>query len=294
MSYLSAAADAPPRIAVWQRLLARLPDGLIYGIAAAAGWFLFRVVRFRRAICAANMARCFPLLPALERDRLLAKHYREMSGVALETFKLAVFTGEDLRRRVQLVNPDEMFAQLQRGQNLLLLNAHQGNWEWLLQRMALEFPRFVCAYKPIRNARLDANMLALRGRFGARLVPAKGLLRALRRTDSPHVTGLVADQMPLSSPTRVWVDLLGVQTAFYPGPGEIAGRYGYSGWFLAMQRVANGRYQATFHALCAPDERLPAEEFTRRYAQALGDQLRRAPSDWAWGHRRWKLEPPTP
>jgi KDO2-lipid IV(A) lauroyltransferase len=292
MSYLSAATDAPPRVAGWQRLLARLPDRVMYGIASGVGWFLFSVMRFRRAIGVANMARCFPSLPAAERERLLAKHYREMTGVALETFKLAVFDGEDLRQRVQLVNPDEVFAQLQRGDNVLLLNAHQGNWEWLLQRMALEFPRFVCAYKPIRSARLDADMLSLRGRFGAQLVPAKGLLRALRRTANPHVTGLVADQMPRSSPTRVWVDLLGQQTAFYPGPGEIAGRYGYSGWFLAMQRMGDGRYQVTFHPLCEPGERLPAEEFTRRYAQALGDQLRRAPSDWAWGHRRWKLQPP--
>lgn len=265
----------------------------MYSLATVIGWFLFHVARFRRATGTANMARCFPELPAAERERLLAQHYREMTGVALETFKLAVFDGADLRQRVQLIDPEGVFEQLRRGDNVLLLNAHQGNWEWLLQRMALEFPRFVCAYKPIRNARLDADMLALRGRFGAQLVPAKGLLRALRRTGKPHVTGLVADQMPHSSRNRVWVDLLGQQTAFYPGPGEIAGRYGYSGWFLAMQRVADGRYQVTFHALCAPGELLPAEEFTRRYAQALGDQLRRAPSDWAWGHRRWKLKPPT-
>ena len=39
-------------------------------------------------------------------------------------------------------------------------------------------------------------------------------------------------------------------------------------------------------------EKLDPTEFTRRYAARVEAQLQRAPSDWAWGHRRWKLAPP--
>ena len=46
--------------------------------------------------------------------------------------------------------------------------------------LSLEFPgRFVGLYKPARNARIEAWLKRRRSRFGARLVPAKSVLREL-------------------------------------------------------------------------------------------------------------------
>jgi KDO2-lipid IV(A) lauroyltransferase len=175
----------------------------------------------------------------------------------------------------------------------MLLTAHQGNWEWLLQRLAVEFqPDFICAYKPLRSAALDRQLLVLRGRFGAQMVAAKALLRALIRSRRTHVTALAADQMPSSSPSRVWLQFMGVTTAFYPGPAEIAARYAYAAWFMAMRRTASGWYEVEFLPIAAAGAKLEAREFTVRYAACVAEQLRRDPADWAWGHRRWKLAPP--
>jgi KDO2-lipid IV(A) lauroyltransferase len=175
----------------------------------------------------------------------------------------------------------------------MLLGAHQGNWEWLLQRLAVEFaPRFVCAYKPLRSARFDRDFYNLRSRFGATMVPAKGMLRALLRKREAHVTAMAADQMPHSSPSRVWLSFLGQKTAFYPGPAEIAARYNYAAWYMVVNRRAAGYYEVEFLPIAAADARLEAGVFTAVYAECLEARLRRVPSDWAWGHRRWKLEPP--
>jgi KDO2-lipid IV(A) lauroyltransferase len=83
-----------------------------------------------------------------------------------------------------------------------------------------------------------------------------------------------------------------VPTAFYPGPAEIAARYDYAAFYVAMRRTAPGRYDATFARIAEAGEKLPVEEFTRRFAACVEAQLRINPADWAWGHRRWKLEPP--
>jgi KDO2-lipid IV(A) lauroyltransferase len=280
------------RMAGWLRIPAALPWRTLYAVAAVLAWLLRRVLRFRLGIVRANLRRCFPDLDAAALEVIIARHYREMTGAALELFKLATLGADELRARVVLRNPELVQAELQAGRSVMLLTAHQGNWEWLLQRLAVEYRPFICAYKPLRSARFDRDLLALRTRFGAQMVPAKGLLRALLRARGAHLTGLAADQMPLSSPSRVWLSFMGQVTAFYPGPGEIAARYGYGAWFMAMQRVANGRYEVEFHAVAAAGEKLDAGEFTSRYAACVEAQLRRAPSDWAWGHRRWKLAPP--
>jgi KDO2-lipid IV(A) lauroyltransferase len=90
----------------------------------------------------------------------------------------------------------------------------------------------------------------------------------------------------------VWLTFMGVTTAFYPGPAGIAARYHYVAFFMAMRRVSPGYYEVEFQPVAAAGETIDAATFTARYAARVEAQLRRVPSDWAWGHRRWKLAPP--
>jgi Kdo2-lipid IVA lauroyltransferase/acyltransferase len=256
-------------------------------------WLVRVVVRFRLRTVRANLRRCFPSMSADQLSATVRTHYRDMTITGLELAKLASFSAAELRERVRLIDVAKPTAALAAGQKVMLLGAHQGNWEWLLQRLAVEFaPHFVCAYKPLRNARFDRDFLNLRSRFGATMVPAKGMLRALLRKRAAHVTAMAADQMPHSSPSRVWLSFLGQQTAFYPGPAEIAARYGYAAWYMVVNRRAPGYYDVEFLPIAAAEARLDARLFTARYAECLEARLRRVPSDWAWGHRRWKLDPP--
>ena len=39
-------------------------------------------------------------------------------------------------------------------------------------------------------------------------------------------------------------------------------------------------------------EQLPSGEFTTRYARMVEEQIRAAPADWPWSHKRWKLKKP--
>jgi KDO2-lipid IV(A) lauroyltransferase len=103
---------------------------------------------------------------------------------------------------------------------------------------------------------------------------------------------MVADQMPTSSPGRVWLRFLGRETAFFPGPGEIARAAGYGAFFMPLRRVRRGYYESGFVPLAVAGERLEVAEFTARYAAQLEAMIRACPEDWAWTHRRWKLQPP--
>jgi KDO2-lipid IV(A) lauroyltransferase len=125
------------------------------------------------------------------------------------------------------------------------------------------------------------------------MIPGKRLLReALRHRDVPHVIGMVADQAPTSSAGRVWLRFLGRDTAFFPGPAEVARLGGYRAYFLALRRVRRGVYEVRFEPLAAAGENLDVPAFTARYAARLEAQIRAFPADWAWTHRRWKLQPP--
>jgi KDO2-lipid IV(A) lauroyltransferase len=226
--------------------------------------------------------------------QVLRRHYRALAEVLFELPRLAVMSAAELRERLLTPDVPTLLAELARGRPVLVLTGHQCNWEWLLQALALELGvPFLAAYKPPHSAGADRLMLALRGRFGVRMVPGKRLLREVaRHRGQPHAIGMVADQMPTSSAGRVWLKFLGRDTAFFPGPAEVARLGAYSAYFLALRRLRRGYSEVRFEPLAVAGDDLDVPTFTARYAARLEAEIRAHPADWAWTHRRWKLQPP--
>jgi Kdo2-lipid IVA lauroyltransferase/acyltransferase len=251
-------------------------------------------LRYRVAVARENLARSLPGLGAGVRARILRLHYQRLAEVLFELPWLTRATQAELAERLPIAGMEAVQAELAAGRPVLLLTAHLSNWEWLLQAVAAQLAvPFIAAYKPPHSEGADQQMLALRSRFGAKMVPAKRLLRELaRQRGRPHVVGMVADQMPTSSAGRVWLPFLGRDTAFFPGPAEIARIGGYRSFVMAQRRIAPGRYVADCLPLAEAGEQLDVAAYTARYADRLAQLVQAHPEEWAWTHRRWKLEPP--
>jgi KDO2-lipid IV(A) lauroyltransferase len=266
----------------------------MYALATLSAFLMRDVLRYRVRVARDNLRRALPELSETERRRILRRHYQVFAEALFELPRVAVMSPAELRARVTVAGVETVHAEYALGRSTLLLIGHQCNWEWLLQATALAVGvPFLAAYKPPHSAYADRLMLGLRGRFGVRMVPGKRLLReVLRWRGTAHAVGMVADQMPTSSPGRVWLRFMGRETAFFPGPGEIARAAGYSAYFMPLRRVRRGHYESGFVQLVAAGERLEVAEFTARYAAQLEAMIRACPEDWAWTHRRWKLQPP--
>lgn len=261
----------------------------LYGAMGLAAWLAYRVFGLRRSVIRGNLASSFrdldpARLRALERD-----FARRQGEVAAEAFYAARIGEAELRQRVDLVNPG-ILAPTQPPRPLVLVGAHHCNFEWMMQRLSLEMPgRFLCLYKPLRNMRLDARMRRLRTRFGARLIPAKSVLQELARSRDAVAVGLLADQVPRTSPEKHWLEFLGQDTAFYMGPELLARALRTRAVLVRMRRVDRGRYELTLEPLNEAGEKLGNGEITARYARALEAWIREDPAGWWWSHRRWKL-----
>jgi Kdo2-lipid IVA lauroyltransferase/acyltransferase len=289
----TAAVDPPP-MAWWIRALAALPWWLLYALGAFCALLLRYVLRYRVRVARTNLRQCFPDYSGRQIAALLRAHYWRLGQVAVESLKIAALSADELRARVPLVNPEVVQQELRAGRSILLVGAHHCNWEWSLHAVALQVGvPMEAAYKPLHSARADRQLRLLRTRFGARLLIAKKLLReSMRRRHRVRAVALIADQVPASSEGRHWLRFLGRETAFYPGPGEIARITGYAAFFAAMRRTGRGRYQIEFQPISAANERADPLVFTERYARLLEALIQQAPADWTWTHRRWKLAPP--
>jgi len=131
----------------------------------------------------------------------------------------------------------------------------------------------------------------VRTRFGCRLVPAMDLLAdIIKRRGVVRAVAMVADQEPTTSEHKYWTGFLNRDTAFYLGPEEIARVTGFPVFFVAMRRTARGHYEMQFEPLASAGQSLPAGALTERYAHRVEEQIRSAPGDWPWSHKRWKLK----
>jgi KDO2-lipid IV(A) lauroyltransferase len=288
-----ASPDRPPRPAepVWLGGLASLPLPVLYAFFGALTTVL-RWCGVRRDTIRGNLAACFPELPPARIAALVRAHYAHVGQMAAEAFKAARLSQAELAARVAMHGLELPRAALAQGKPVLLIASHQANWEWVLHALAMNlgYPLDV-GYKPIRAPWAERAMYYIRTRFGARLIPAKELLPdLLRRRSVVRGIAMLADQTPTSSDFRRWVNFLGRDTAFYMGAEKMAQATRYASFFVGMRRTARGHYAIDFVPLTAAGEKFAEGEFTERYARLVEAEIRAAPADWTWSHRRWRMQ----
>jgi KDO2-lipid IV(A) lauroyltransferase len=267
---------------------------VLYLLCGALAWAARVLVRLRWQEVSGNLAACFPDLAPRERHRIAVANYRHFGQMIAELLASSRMSPAELAPRVSILNLELPKAMLDAGRPVLVLAAHQSNWDLVMYALAqsLGYPVDV-AYKPLHSAAADRALYAHRRRWGVHLVPAKELLGdMLRRRAQVRAIVMLADQCPRTSEHQHWLTFLGRDTAFYAGPEQIVRATRYGAMYVSMRRVRRGHYAAQFQPLAADGEQLAPGEFTARYVRLVERDIRASPSEWTWGHRRWKQSRP--
>ena len=274
------------------RLVSALPLGLLYAFADLLGWLAFRAFPYREHVVRENLTKAFPDADEAGLRAIMRRYYLGFAEMLVEVIKAAGMHPDEIRERVRIVNLELPRALLEQGQSVLLVAAHQCNWEWMLLGLSLElgFP-LDAAYKPLVDSWAEREMKKLRSRFGSRLIPATDLLPdILKRREVVRAVAMVADQEPMTSERKHWTRFLNRDTAFYMGPEEIARVTRLPAFFIQMRRIRRGYYEMEFQPLSSPQEALNPGDITERYVRFVEAQIRASPPDWPWSHKRWKLK----
>ena len=291
MNTAQPAARARNPIPLWIRISSRLPWELFYGIAKFVTLLLHRVFRHRLDVVRSNMGGALSSLDARARAHIETHYYRLLGELVVETTKAATITPEQLRSRVHLKNLDVVREELDAGRSVLIVAAHQCNWEWMLLAMSLALGHPLdAAYKPLKGKHGERAMRAIRTRFGSNLVPAKELLSSIiSKRGQARAIAMVADQEPVTTDYKWWTTFLGRETAFYMGPEKIARATRFAVVFAGMRRLSRGYYEVGFEKISAAREQFENGTVTERYARLVEREILRNPGDWIWSHRRWRL-----
>jgi len=276
------------------KLLSRLPLGALYVLTDCLYVVIYHIWRFRRELSLANLKHSFPGKSAAELERISRQAYRHACNLIAEVLKGAVLGEDELRQRVRIVNSEELAKFTRAGQSVVLLASHHCNWEWLLLTSCIELKISVDAvYKPLRVAAIDRFMLEMRSRFGGNPIPVKDfLVEVLKRRASPHIFALVADQTPPRQDEKHWTRFLNQDTAFFVGADKIARITRSPVFFVGMQRIRRGHYEARLQLLSRPPYTPENSDIIERYARAAEAHIAQYPADWLWMYRKWKYKKP--
>jgi KDO2-lipid IV(A) lauroyltransferase len=275
--------------------LARLPLRVLYVLSDILYVIIRYLWRYRRTTVQSNLRNAFPELTVAELKDLEKRFYHNFCDMFMETMKAATISREELIERVEFTNIDVLETEAGHNQSVILLVAHQFNWEWLLLAMSIHAPHVVQAiYKPPHLKSFDRFLYAARTRFGAELLPQKRAAAEIRRQrDRLKAIAILADQAESGVRGDYWTEFMNQTTAFSRNIQRLALLTQYPVFFGQIHKTSRGHYSVTGQELARPPYKRDSTQVLDAYVRAVEEQIRAWPDSWLWTNRKWKQREPT-
>jgi KDO2-lipid IV(A) lauroyltransferase len=282
-------------MALLLRIFGYLPLPVLYALGRIISFIAFHIMRWHRPLAAANIARSLPERTEKERAEILRKTYINLG----DTFAEAIWgwraDGDALTERVIIDNRELVNRFVDEKKSVVLLAAHICNWEWLVLAACAQLGiQIAPLYKPLRVKSADEYVRDARARFGGQPIPLDQLLYELTfKVGEPRAFAMLADQTPPREAPKHWRRFLHQDTAIYAGMGLIARYLDAPVIYVAMRRLRRGYYAAHLYLIAEPPYDVdPESGIVDRYAERLEAEIRAAPEDFLWVHRKWKYPKP--
>ncbi len=276
------------------KIFSRLPFWFLYALSDLLAWLLHTVVRYRRKVVYDNIRFSFPDKPEAWHHRTVKAFYRSFTDTWLEALRCTGMSEADFRKRVQVENPAYLQQFEARTQSTLGLAGHSSNWEWLFLRGSLDVKNVMAVYLRVDNPFFDKLMYSIRNRFGVRLVEKAELLREVVRSRTQYRNiAMVADQAPNISSPRAWFMFMHRLAPFFDSGEKLARKENMPLYYVGIKKTSRGQYTIWYEELGQPPyNNLPQGELTKRYVEALENNIREHPELYLWSHKRWKHQMP--
>ncbi|MGI9625837.1 MAG: lysophospholipid acyltransferase family protein [Longimicrobiales bacterium] len=268
------------------------PEPAADRLGAALGWVTARTVRPRWDVAMSQLALAFPDKDPGWWQSIARRSYAHLGAEAIAMVRMASIGPEEIASRTRLIGFEVVEESLGRGQGVVCVTGHFGNWEVGGAAVAARGHPVDVVVARQRNQLFDARIDRSRARLGMNVIPrgeARGrVLEALRQG---RFVGILGDQDARAA--GVFVDFFGRPASTARGPSVLSLRAGARLVVAVAIREpgASPRYTVHFEPVDVPRTgRLSDDVFamTQAYTRRLEDFVRERPEQYFWLHRRWK------
>jgi len=270
------------------RVLLALSDCFVYPL-------VYHVVGYRLKVVRRNLRNSFPSMSDKELKTIERRFYRHFCDSFMETVRILSMSTEEAVQRMHFVNPELVTNYLSKGQGVMMMLGHYGNWEYqpflFLNVLESEKQEGFSVYRPLKSKSFDYLYYKIRTHFKGGVVTKDETYRTiirLKRAGKPGVFGMVCDQSPSRNNLHYWTNFLHQDTSILTGSERIAVKTGFAVIFADVEKLGRGYYQTTYHLISDNAQGTAPNEITEQYARLMEQTILRDPAYWLWTHRRWK------
>ncbi|MFP4463125.1 MAG: lysophospholipid acyltransferase family protein [Guyparkeria sp.] len=269
------------------RLIAALPQRRRIALGRGLGWLMARLLKKRRRIMRANLAVAFPEWSAAARDELIDEHFARLGAGICEGF-WGWFGNLEKVPEYRIIGLEHLEAARAEGRGVILNAAHVADMELGVYFVSRHAPVHA-VYRPNNNPVIDALIDQGREKHLAGLIhreDTRAMVRALRAGD---VLWTAPDQN-YHGKTSAFIPFLGLPAATNTAMPTLA-RMGRAVILPYHVRRFGTRYELEIEP---PIQGIPSGDDgadTQRLVERLEAEIRRHPTMYLWGHRRFKTLP---
>ncbi len=266
------------------------PFFLLYRFADFVYFMLYRIIGYRKPVVSTNLKKVFPDKTEKELKQIEKASYRNLADIFVEGIKGFTMSKQSIMKRHKFLNPEIFETYYKNNQAVIIAAGHYGNWEWGAFSAAYFTNNIIVGlYKPLSNKYMDGYAIRSRSKAGTILVPVNKTAYYFEQyAHKPSVFLMAGDQNPSNLKKAVWVDFMGIDTAFLHGIEFYAIKYNLPVLFLHMHRVKRGMYEYSLEIVVENPAEVKPGDITRIYAEKLEAMILDNPGDWLWSHKRWK------
>lgn len=265
-------------------------------MAVAAGALWFRLDRRHRMVAYDNMRHAIGNeVPNRAIQSLLKANFIQLARMALALPSLLKFNAGTANKYVTITGQAHLEKARSQGKGILLLTGHLGHWELmaLAAPILLDLPIGVVARK-LDYLPLEKLLRDIRTRTGNHVIDkttsGEEIGRLLKKGGT---VGILLDQNS-NYHEGVYVPFFGRIACTNKGLAILALRYGATVLPAFNIRGRDGRY----HIMIGPPLSVKRASnlqrdiilLTKRFNEVIESYIRKAPDNWLWVHRRWRLK----
>jgi KDO2-lipid IV(A) lauroyltransferase len=270
-----------------------LPLSVQAAIGQFLGGVLYALARTRRRIALRNIELCFPEQSAEQHERLAREHFRWLGRSILERGLLWYASPQRLRRLIH-VEGDVGLAERSERPVMWLVPHFMALDVAGVSVLLFQKRKGISIYQEQSNSVMDAAIRRGRLRLGnAEIFPrddsAKALLRAIRRGDA----FFNLPDMDFGERDAAFVPFFGVPAATLLAPSRLARALNMIVQPVVAETLPGGQgYRVRF---LPPWTDFPSDDpvaDTLAMNRWIENEIRLAPAQYLWVHKRFKTRPP--
>ena len=278
-----------------EKTVSTLPENAADRLGRGVGAALHRV-GVRRDTVESNLRLAFPDKPDEWIQGTIEGAYAHLGREVAAMMRLSKLDSKAVVDRTVPTGWDELEEARSLGRGVLLVTGHYGNWEIAAAAVASRGVPIAAIVRRQGNRIVDERLQQLRRNLGVETIyQGQAPARVPRILRANGVVGIVGDQDARKS--GVFVPFFGRPASTHRGPALFAMRLRAPVFSCIARRLPGDtiRYEVKGERVpFEPTGELDADvqALTAELAARLERQVRIAPEQYFWFHKRWKTRPP--